>query len=340
MATFLEEKMAAVEIEAARRARNRARWAAIVGVALLTATAATGAAWLAIPAAVALLVSLFWFLVFQNLKRRLPASIDLSQRASPVAGAKRAASEIEPETESAAQPAPEPAGPVIEDRVSLRLSLPRPLTLPTESGEAVAFDAGPREVSFRLFFAPERESRDRDAIDYPGCDLRLRDDEGTWWQVSTFLDPGALTQPLETGVGPICFWADAPGAWWEALQSSCLITGVASLLDSRERIELSVGDRAVTIMFKNQGPQIDVAWLGSEGKLVVRAAKMHYERWKDGEFDDIVDGVTFGYLLDPEDILLPTAPAAHWGQWSAWEEDSGEERPWPTLSRVSEARDG
>ncbi|MDH3744309.1 MAG: hypothetical protein OES47_04305 [Acidobacteriota bacterium] len=328
MATFQEKKLAA--FEAAERARKRARLAAMIGVALLTAVPVTGVLWFAVPAILALLACVFWYLVFQNLKSRGSTSAPVVEGMNPPERPAAAALGSEPPTHAP----PEPAGQAIEDWVSLQLRLPESLTFKTENGEEVVLAAGPRDILFRLSFASEREDQDSDAIDYPVCDLRLCDDQDTWWQVSTYFEPYDLTAPLERGTGPIHFWQDVPQAWKEALETSCLISGVESLLDSRERIELSVGDRSVTMMFKYQGPEIDVGWLDSEGKLVVRVAKMHYELWKDREFDDIVDGVTFGYLLDPEGILLPTSPEAHWSEWNVWEEDLGEDRPLPVLSKV------
>ncbi len=76
---------------------------------------------------------------------------------------------------------------------------------------------------------------------------------------------------------------------------------------------------------------MDLAWLDAEERVVVRAAKMYYEVWEPGESRDIVDGVTFTFLLEPSEFLPLAEPAAHWRDWAAWEDDDGSARPEPVF---------
>lgn len=320
MATFLEQKLAA--LDAAQRRSKRIRLLAAVAVACFTAVPLSGQLWLAAPGLAALVAALM-------MRLRSSSSRPAASAADSTAEANQPATAAAP-----AHPLPEPAGAVREGSVEWSLELTRPLRLRTERGEDVLLGAGSHPATLRLSHPAERPAA-RDAIDHPRCDFRVRGDDGSWWQTRTYLDPDTFTRPLERADRPIHLWEDAPPSWKIALAENCLLTGVRQLLDSRERIELPVGDRSLTIMFKHQGPELDFGWLDEERQVVVRVAAMHYETWEDGEFRDIVDQVTFAYLLEPRELAPLLFPENHWPTWGAWETDTGEERLPPVFAPSS-----
>ena len=325
MPTFLEQKMAAVE--AAQKKRKRARLLAVAAIALFAAAPATGQLWLAALGLAALAAS-----AVMTLRSRSRTPTASQPAATAASGAKVAGGTTELPTHAL----PEPAGRERREAVGCTLDLKKPVRLRTADGGSVRLETGSHEARFRLTHPPERPTED-DAIDYPHCELAVRDEEGSWWRTETYVDPDLFTRPLEKPDRPILFWEHAPDPWKSALAESCVLADVRQLLDSRDRIDLPVGDRTVKMMFKYQGPRLDLGWVEDERRLVVRASGMYYEIWDEGEFRDIVDRVTFAYLLDPSEVLPLTAPDAHWPTWGAWEEDAGDGPPEPVFERTPRA---
>ncbi len=241
--------------------------------------------------------------------------------------------------EEPVHPLPEPPGRVLDGWIETTLTLEEPRRYPTEDGEDLELQAGNVDAAFCLRFRPERS--DEDETDALIAGLRIRSMDGERWETETFLDQDALVLPFssprraEESAGRILFWEDVPAEWRQAMQSNCRITGVRLLLDSRECFELPVGDDTVTMRLKYQGPIVDLAWLASQRRLVARASGLYYERRQDDELEQSVDQVTFGYLLAPREILLPTAPDLHWVQWEEWFEADGEERMSPVFRQLA-----
>ncbi len=175
------------------------------------------------------------------------------------------------------------------------------------------------------------------------------DESGTAWHATTFIHTDMLTNELEpprAERGHIRFWNDVPDAWRAALDQRIVVNDIWSLIDSRERFEMPVGDLKVTVFNKYQGPRIDCALLEGAGdpaacQLVVRCTDMVYERAVDGagrEVAEDVDQVSYGFLLDAIELLPIVAPDHHYRSLEAWHE--GDTSPGPIFQVEAKSMGG
>lgn len=179
-----------------------------------------------------------------------------------------------PPGETVERPVPVREGPdALEGWVELTFETPA-ASVPCHGGGELEVAAGALRARIQL-----RHQRGGE-VDPVRVRLVMADAQGQEWGLESYLVGWLFTDQFEEDEPRAALeknaafksFSEAPKEWHEAIEKRCLMSGVATLLDSRFYIQLKIGQKTHELRMKYQGPEVDVGILGSE--LVVRVRRL------------------------------------------------------------------
>jgi len=222
------------------------------------------------------------------------------------------------------EPAPrQPEGPTpVSELTTVSVDVCEELRYPVGSDRALVIEPGKIEISFRISEPAQEASRD----DH-GCvrfEWRLADSEGNVWKSEIFLLSQLFNDPWHRPWDShknarYEFWSNAPREWTGAMRDHCVVAGIKEYMDSRDLLRPVIGGISREIFMKHQGTSVDVAFIDSENRFVVRTSGLLHRVTEVGSRSPesvVLD--PFGFEMSCEDFLPSHNPGYYFSKWREW----------------------